>query len=139
MNSIFSNYLAPLGSNYCNESKPSVIYDQLRIAYNQGAKGILENSRIVRFPDDNDDILYEIWRNSHLHYIITWINKKITLAIGRENYRTIDVRIRIVVNMLKKLTEDGELSTKISNLIYDRLVTNVRREMSAINTEDLPF
>lgn len=139
MNSIFSNYLAPLGSDYCNESKPSKVYDQLRIAYNQGAKGILDNTRMVTFSDDDDEIIYEIWRNSQLHYIITWINKKITLALGQESYQTIDVRIRIAISMLNKIIEEGCISKKIGDLIYDRLVTNVRREMSAINTEDLPF
>lgn len=139
MNSIFSNYLAPLGSDYCNESKPSKVYDQLRIAYNQGAKGILDNTRMVTFSDDDDEIIYEIWRNSRLHYIITWINKKITLALGQESYQTIDVRIRIAISMLNKIIEEGCISKKIGDLIYNRLVTNVRREMSAINTEDLPF
>ena len=141
MISIFSDYEPIIGED-CEEIKPSKIYDQLRNAYNQGAIGILENARLVSLgtADECDyDIIYEIWRNSRLHDIIVWINKKITLEIGKLDYRAIDVRLRIATNMLNKLVNEGFLSRDLNMRIHYMLVTNVRQEMSAINVEDLPF
>ena len=142
MISIFSNYLEPLGVKNCEETKPSDVYNQLRNAYNQGAIGILENARLVSLgtADECDyDIVYEVWRNSRLHDILVWINTKITLELGKLDYRAIDVRLRIATNMLNKLVNEGFLSKDLNMRIHYMLVTNVRQEMSAINVEDLPF
>ena len=139
MNSIFSNYLTPLGVN-TEDMKPSDVYNQLRIAYNQGAKGILLNTRMFCLESDKDDeILYEIWRNEHLRNIITWINKKITLVLGIADYRAIGVRMRIATGMLNKLVAEGELSKEFCIRIHDNFVKSINSEISAINTEDLPF
>ena len=140
MNSIFSDYLTPLGVK-TDDMKPSEVYNQLRIAYNQGAKGILQNTRLfMSYDNDKDDeLLYEIWRNDKLHSIVTWINKKITLVIGIADYRTIGVRMRIATGLLNKLVAEGDLSKNISIRIHDNFVKTINGEMSAINTEDLPF
>ena len=140
MASIFSNYLTPLGVNDEN-SKPSVVYNHLRIAYNQGVKGILENTRIFTSENDevNDEILYEIWRNENLHNILIWVNEKITIMLGIADYRTIGVRMRIATGMLNKLVYEKKLSDKLGKKIHDNFVTTINGELSAINTEDLPF
>ena len=139
MISIFSNYLDPLfGENNEQEFlKPSEVHDQLRIAYNQGAKGILNNVRIISVGNDDDDydIICESFSNPEFRKWINWVNKKITLEMGKEDYRTIDVRLRIAVNMFNKLS----LPKKISYKVYFNLIDNIKWEMSAINTEDLPF
>lgn len=144
MLSIFSDYLDPLKvHNYhCEELKPSEVYDQLRNTYNQGVKGIIESTRIISSgtADECDyDIVYEVWRNSRLHDILVWINTKITLELGKLDYRAIGVRVRIATNMLNKLVNEGFLSRDLNMRIHYTLVTNVRREISAINVEDLPF
>ena len=141
MISIFSDYLTPLNGN-CEEIKPSDIYCRLRIAYNQGVKGILDNTRLIcsGTTDEFDyDTLYEVWNNNDLHNVITWINKKILLELGQLDYRAIDVRTRIATSMLNKLVKEGKLSNNQNIIIHNRLVSNLKREMSAINTEDLPF
>lgn len=144
MTSIFSDYLDPLKVHnyYCEELKPSEVYDQLRNTYNQGVKGIIESTRIISSgtADECDyDIVYEVWRNSRLHDILVWINTKITLELGKLDYRAIGVRVRIATNMLNKLVNEGFLSRDLNIRIHYMLVTNVRREISAINVEDLPF
>lgn len=144
MISIFSDYLDPLKVHnyYCEELKPSEVYDQLRNTYNQGVKGIIESTRIISSgtADECDyDIVYEVWRNSRLHDILVWINTKITLELGKLDYRAIGVRVRIATNMLNKLVNEGFLSRDLNIRIHYMLVTNVRREISAINVEDLPF
>lgn len=141
MYSVFSNYLEPLGVTICEETKPSEIYNQLRIAYNQGVKGILESTRLVTSGREDEDyeIINAVWSNEDLHKIIQWINRKITLIIGIADYRTIDVRMRIATNMMDKLVDNGSLSSTLSVVMFGNLISNVRQELGIINTEDLPF
>lgn len=141
MYSVFSNYLEPLGVTICEETKPSEIYNQLRIAYNQGVKGILESTRLVTSGREDEDyeIINAVWSNEDLHKIIQWINRKITLIIGIADYRTIDVRMRIATNMMDKLVDSGSLSSTLSVVMFGNLISNVRQELGIINTEDLPF
>lgn len=141
MYSVFSNYLEPLGVTICEETKPSEIYNQLRIAYNQGVNGILESTRLVTSGREDEDyeIINAVWSNEDLHKIIQWINKKITLIIGIADYRTIDVRMRIATNMMDKLVDNGSLSSTLSVVMFGNLISNVRQELGIINTEDLPF
>lgn len=140
MCSVFSKYLLPLGVNDAN-SKPSVVYDHLRIAYNQGARGIIENANMFALErgEINCDILYEIWRNKPLHDILIWVNKKITLQLGIADYRTLGVRMRIATGMLNKLTKEGLLSKDMNINIHENFINAINGELSLINTEDLPF
>lgn len=138
MISIFSNYLDPLkGESVQIFEKPSDTYTQLRNAYNQGVTGILDNIRIISVGNDDDDydIICESFANSEFRDWIRWVNRKITLELGKEDYRTIDVRIRIATGMFNKLN----LPKKIAFKVHFNLTDNIKREMSAINTEDLPF
>lgn len=141
MYSVFSNYLEPLGVTICEETKPSEIYNQLRIAYNQGVKGILESTRLVTSGREDEDyeIINAVWSNEDLHKIIQWINQKITLIIGIADYRTIDVRMRIATNMMDKLVDNGSLSSTLSVVMFGNLISNVRQELGIINIENLPF
>ena len=140
--SVFSNYLDAIGVEIGANTKPSKVYDQLRIAYNQGVKGIIECERIF-VPTNGDevdyDILYEIWRNERLHDILVWVNEKIVLTLGIATYQTIGTRMRIAVAMMNKLVYEGVLSEKIADRIYSHFISSLNREISAINTEDLPF
>lgn len=136
MNSVFSDY-EPIMANCTQETKPSEIYNQLRIAYNQGAKGILDCARIFipYYEQEECDILYEIWRNPALRAIVRWINQKIVLELGIAKYQTINVRLRIATGMINNLN----LSKNLAISIHSHLVKNIQREMGLINTEDLPF
>ena len=140
MISVYSHVLDPLGID-CTNKKPSEIYDELRNAYNQGVEHLLNNTRVFVMNDDDIDCeaMYEIWRNEPLRNILRWVNKKIVLTLGIADYRTIGVRMRIATGMLNKLVYDGKLSMKIGACIHNNFVTTLNREISAINTEDLPF
>lgn len=140
MISVYSHYLDPLGIN-CANMKPSEVYDSLRIAYNQGVTGLLENTRIFAMNDGevDYDVIYEIWRNTYLKDLLRWVNKKIVLQLGISDYRTIGVRMRIATGMLNKLVYEDKISIKIGACIHNNFVTTVNGELSAINTEDLPF
>ena len=89
--------------------------------------------------EDNYDIIEEVWRNSHLQFIVRWINRKITLCIGIETYRTLGVRVRIATSMINKLVNEGYLSKRMSMRIHYYLCENVRNESSLVTNEELPF
>lgn len=141
MYNVFSDYLEPLRVTICEETKPSEVYNQLRIAYNQGVEGILESTRLVTSGREDEDykIINAVWSNKELHNIIRWINRKITLIMGIADYRTIDVRMRIAVNMMDKLVSSGDIDKRLNLIMFGNLISNVRQELGMINTEDLPF
>lgn len=146
MYSVFSDYLMPLiEANIIRTkpTKPSEVYNQLRIAYNQGVMGILDNAVLLVSNSLEDeieyDIIYEIWQNKELLNVVHWINENITLRLGIDDYRTINVKIRIATGMIDKLVRESKLSLKIALSIYSNFGFNVQNEMSLINTEDLPF
>ena len=138
--SLFSNYLSP----YYEEGllpeveKPSDVYDQLRIAYNQGSIGVLNTTRLIApFTEDeeNYDIIEEVWRNEDLLDWLQWVNRRITLCIGTVSYQTLGVRVRIAQNKLDKI----DLSSNIAMKIRFYLCNNVIEENKLITNEDLPF
>jgi hypothetical protein len=148
MISVYSHYLDPLYGETDAFEKPSTTICRLRNAYNQGVEGILQNARIFALNDGeiDDEILYEIWRNEYLRNILIWVNKKLVIQLDimlggrtRKDYRTIGVLMRIATGMLNKLVNEGKLSKKLSMKIHHNFVTTINGEISAINTEDLPF
>lgn len=138
--SVFSNYLSLLKVTKNADVKPSEIYDLLRIAYNQGVS-VVDSVEMFRLHNegDEDDVIYEICINPDLRRIVRWVNEKIVLTLGIADYRTIGVRLRIATGMLNKLVHEGKMPKGIGILTHQALVTNLNDEISAINTQDLPF
>jgi hypothetical protein len=128
-----------MGSDYAKgkQIKISTLYNMLRIAYNQGVTGVLDTLRVfVPYSEqDEGEIQYLMWENTEFRKLVNWVNKKITLEIGKADYRTIDVRLRIATGMLNNLNLPKNLNVKI----HRQLVFNVRKELGLLNTEDLPF
>lgn len=140
--SVFSKYLDPL----CEENlicltdnpKTSEIYEQLRIAYNQGSVGVLNTTRMIApitDDEDNYDIIEEVWRNKDLQSWVRWVNRNITLQIGLISYVTLGVCLRIAVGMLNKI----DMPVKISSKIHYYLCNNARNEHLLYLNEELPF
>lgn len=137
--SVFSNY-SPLPGVKLVNMKPTEVYDKLRSIYNQGAEYLLGNVEMFAQHDETeDDVIYEICINPDLRRIVKWVNKKLVLQLGIIDYRTIGVRLRIATGMINKLVHEKKLSEKTGMLIHFSLVSNLNREISAINTQDLPF
>lgn len=142
MISVFSNYLEPL-QEAClicltDDSKPSEIYDQLRIAYNQGSIGVANTTRLIApitDDEDNYDIIEEVWRNKELQSWLQWVNQKITLCIGVESYQTLGVRLRIATTKLDKI----DLPFQIGAKIHYYLCNNTWNEHRLVVNENLPF
>ena len=150
MITVFSNYLKPYVDEGLlpdvDQTKASKVYDQLSIAYNQGSEGVRNTTRFFvphyeqQDPDEYDyDLLYAIWSNSELQDIITWFNSKIIPEMQDLSYRTINVRVRIAINKMFKLVDEGKLDKKIAIKLHMNLTETIRNEVFELVNEDLPF
>ena len=142
MISVFSNYLEPLreAGLIClkDDPKPSEIYDQMRIAYNQGVEGIENTTRMIApisDDEDNYDIIYEVWANEELQEWLRWVNKNITLQLGIANYKTLGVLLRNATSRLDKM----DLPFRIGLKIQYYLCNNTWNEHHNLVNQDLPF
>lgn len=150
MFSLFSNYLEPFVEEGLlqdlDQSKPSNVYEMLRIAYNQGATQILNSTRLFvpyyegQDPDDYDyDLLYYIYSNEHLQELIQWFNYKILPEFATLSYQTLSVRLRIFTSELNTLVNKGYVDKNMAIRIHLNLTENVQNEHNLLINEELPF
>jgi len=144
MFNVFSNYLEPLVKaniiELTEQSKPSEVFNQLRIAYNQGVTGIEECIRLfVPNAEDEDDIVDYIMSNEALHPIIKRTNTRVLLNIGVLSPTTLYVNVRIINSMMEVLLRKGKLKKDVFILLSSNLMKNVQKLESEIAVEDLPF
>jgi len=148
--SVFSNYLNP----YINEgllqdvdqTKPSNVYAQLSIAYNQGSIGVQNTTKLFvpyyegQDPDEFDEqLLYEIWSCKELQELIKWFNSKVLPEFATMSYQTIQVRERIFISKLNKLVDTGIISKETGIKLHLNLVDTIKEEHDALINEELPF
>ena len=148
--SVFSNYLSPYIEKGVlqdvDQTKPSNVYTQLSIAYNQGSVGVKNTTRwFVPYyegqdlDDFDEQLLYDIWSNSHLQELIQWFNSKIIPEFTTMSYQTINVRLRIFCSKLNKLVDDGLVCKETAIKIHLNLVDTIQEEHTALINEELPF
>lgn len=144
MFSVFSNYLNPFINEGLlqdlDQSKPSNVYELLRIAYNQGA---CHHTTKFFVPDSEgykaDELLYEIWRNPELQEIIDYFNSKIIPEFSTLDYRAKWVRFRITTSKMEALVEKSSLRKDYFIILADNLARTLWNEQSLLIDEDLPF
>lgn len=68
-----------------------------------------------------------------------WITKNIILKIQEDNYKTRNVKIRIAVDMMNKIEDEGFISKNIALVYFDNIVTNIQQLKIDLDLEDLPF
>lgn len=149
MISVLSNYLDPLidaGLLQDAGNKPSAIYEQLSIAYNQGSPGVQNCTRwyVPYYEQDADDfdydLLYYIWSNKDLQELIAWLNHKLIPEFVDMSYQTIAVRAaKIFTRKLNKLVDEGKVDKDVSIKIHLNLVETLENEKTLITNENLPF
>lgn len=144
MFSVFFDYLSPLNEakivdlTECN--KPSKIFNQLRIAYNQGVKGIEYCTRLFILNPTEDEELFEyIHQNTELTKVVRWTNRNILVNLGKSSYKTLGVHLRIICSMLTRLKETNKISEDVYFKLHSNLTKNVLDLHYKISTEDLPF
>ena len=144
MYNVFSKYLEPLVEahivNLTEESKPSEVFNQLRIAYNQGVKGIEYCIRLfVPNAEEEDELVEYIHQNVELMRVIRWANRNITVRLTKISYETLGVHLRILCSMLTKLKENGILRDDIYYILHSNLTKNALKAHFEISVEELPF
>ena len=146
MISVLSNYLDPLinaGLLQDAGNKPSAIYEQLSIAYNQGSPGVQNCTRwyVPYYEQDSDnfDLLYYIWSNKDLFDLIRWLNNKLIPEFATMSYQTIAVRTRIFTSKLNKLVDNNIVDKEMAIRIHLNLVETLEKEKYLIVNEELPF
>lgn len=144
MFNVFSNYLNPLKEakivELTEHPKPSEVYNQLRIAYNQGVKGIENCIRLfVPFPERDEELAEYIQSNVELMRVVRWTNRNVLLNLGKSSYQTLGVHVRIVGSMMIKLKESGKLREDVFYDLHTQFTGNVLAAHYEVSTEDLPF
>lgn len=148
--SVFSNYLNPYIKEGLlqdvDQTKPSNVYAQLSIAYNQGSVGVQNTTKLFvpyyegQDPDEFDEqLLYEIWSCKELQELIKWFNSKILPEFATMSYQTIQVRERIFISKLNKLVDAGTISKETGIKLHLNLVDTIKEEHDALINEELPF
>jgi len=146
MFSVFSNYLNPFIDEGLlqdtDQSRFENVYELLRIAYNQGASGVIHTTKFF-VPDGEDykadELLYEIWRNKDLQDIVDWFNYKIIPEFLDIDYTTKCVRLRIALSKMEKLMRAGKLRKDYFIMLSDNLARTLQNEHFSLINEDLPF
>lgn len=150
MVSVFSTYLNPFIEDGLlqdlDQSKLSNVYELMRIAYNQGAIGVINTTRFFvpyydgQDPDDYDyDLLHYIWSNKYLQELLGWFNQKTLPEFATLSYQTIEVRIRIFCSKLNSLVNKGLVDKEMAIRIHLNLTETIRNEHNLIINENLPF
>ena len=144
MFNVFSNYLRPLVDAHVIElteqSKLSEVFNQLRIAYNQGVKGIEYCIRLfVPNAEDEDELVEYIHQNKELMRVVRWTNKNITVNLSIMSYKTLGVNLRIICSMLAKLKDSKKISEDVYYILHSNLTKNALEIQYLISTEELPF
>lgn len=129
-----------------DQTKPSNVYAQLSIAYNQGSVGVQNTTKLFvpyyegQDPDEFDEqLLYEIWSCKELQELIKWFNSKVLPEFASMSYQTIQVRERIFISKLNKLVDAGTISKETGIKLHLNLVDTIKEEYNALINEDLPF
>jgi hypothetical protein len=152
MISVFSNFIDPFINagllRDVDQTKISALYEELRIAYNQGAEGIRNTTRLFvpyyeQDPDKfDDDLYYKLRSNEQLFDLVKWFNSKFIPEFPNMKRATIRVRVKIFRSKLQKLINEGIVSTDIAVKLYLNLVESLENEERCYfqnEVDDLPF
>lgn len=147
MFSVFQQYLNPFIEEgllpELDETKISNVYELLRIAYNQGASGVIHTTRLfipVSNEQDYDyELLYAVWSHPEIQEIVDWANKQIIPNMLNLTYKTISVYTRMVCSRLMKLAEKGIIERFIAVRLHLNFAQNLWEEWNLIVDENLPF
>lgn len=150
--SVFSNFLSPYtdaGIMPDVEQKPSRIYEQLAIAYNNESAGVINTTRLFvpyyegQDPDEfDDDLYYKLRSNEQLYDLIKWFNSKFIPEYPNMRLTTIRVRVKIFKSKLQKLIDEGIVENEVAVKLYLNLVDTLQNEERAMfmeQAEGLPF
>lgn len=152
MISVFSNFLDPYVEagllRDVDQTRIRELYEELRIAYNQGADGIRNTTRLFvpyykqDASDFDYDLYYKLRSNEELFNLVKWFNDKFIPEFPNMKRATIRVRVRIFKSKLENLIKEGIVDNETAAKIYVNLVDSLENEENCHfqnETDDLPF
>lgn len=80
--------------------------------------------------------------NHKVRKVEEWVCKNIVSQITKDTFTTTNVKIRIAIDMLNKLEDEGEISKELNLFYFDNIVTNCRDLWLDVNiapSDELPF
>lgn len=87
--------------------------------------GILWCNVITTLDDIAEEASKELWINSELRKILRWIELNIVAEMSKIKTRTtLNVKIRIAVDMLNKLKDEGKITKDLNLFYFHNVVTN---------------
>ena len=103
----------------------------------QNCAGSIYNRMLFAGPEDEP--LYIL--KPEVIDILAWVNKNILFKLPEvktsKNAQWVGVRMRIATNMLNKV--ENILTKDVCMIYHERMVSNIRKILGDIYTEDLPF
>ncbi len=152
MISVFSNFLDPYIEagllRDVDQTRIRELYEELRIAYNQGADGIRNTTRLFvpyykqDASDFDDDLYYKLRSNEELFDLVKWFNDKFIPEFPNMKQATVRVRVRIFKSKLENLIKEGIVDNETAAKIYVNLVDSLENEEKCNfqnEADDLPF
>ena len=89
-----------------------------------------------------EEAQYTYCTNRWVRKIGEWVCKNIICNIHKDKIATTNVKIRVAVDMLNKLENDGTISKELSLFYFDNIVTNCKDLWFDVNFKplnELPF
>lgn len=117
-------------------------YEYLRELYFNGNTHILLNNVSVFGPFPRPEVPWDISEaqkiatyDPEVTKVLTWIKTRIIINLGRIDYKTVWVLVRIATGMLNKCN----IPKCVQIMFHDNMVENLRKEYGEIIMADLPF
>lgn len=118
-------------------------YDILKDYPNRGYPQFMYCHVISTLDYIAEEASYVYCTNSRVREVYKWVEKNIIYRVIWDNWKTLSVKVRIAVDMLNKLENEGVISKELNLFYFDNIVANSRElyldTMFSNPDDDLPF
>ena len=71
-----------------------------------------------------EDAIYTLCNNKDVQKLMNWVCKNIIQKIPQDTHKTMNVKLRIAVDMLNKLEDEGKISKEMNLFYFDNIISN---------------
>lgn len=124
------------------DATPAEKYEYVRFMYLNGHKYVIQNNISVFAPfpgkhkvGDITDLEKLVIYNPELSNLNKWIMSRIVINLGRLDYRTRGVLVRIATGMLNKI----DIPKRYAVILHTNMCDNIESESTNCVLSELPF
>lgn len=124
------------------DATPAEKYEYVRFMYLNGHKYVIQNNISVFAPfpgkhkvGDITDLEKLVIYNPGLSHLNKWIMSRIVINLGRLDYRTRGVLVRIATGMLNKI----DIPKRYAVILHANMCDNIESESTNCVLSELPF